>query len=215
MVFSDSSIRVLFGNEAAEDEDIVRLKQYYVKSNTYESMNSDLPLQILVGHKGTGKSALFSVLKAEQEANGIIVIKIQPDDILGLENDEDSFLGLIRAWKTGLSNIIFQKMMISLNAISDKNTWAKNVCTLALSLISKKASNWENEQIGDKNFVKLLKNSLFTNKKVTVLIDDLDRGWKNTSTDISRISALLNAVRDIGRDIRNVLFRIFFIYEKR
>ena len=60
--FDEDTIRKIFGHEAAEDEDIERLKGYYVKTDMYTAMKSSIPLYILVGHKGVGKSALFKVL---------------------------------------------------------------------------------------------------------------------------------------------------------
>ena len=62
LIFDEETIRMLFGHEAAEDETIDRLKAYYLKTNIYNSMKSNLPLLILVGHKGVGKSALLKVL---------------------------------------------------------------------------------------------------------------------------------------------------------
>jgi hypothetical protein len=59
--FTEQNIQTLFGNEAAENESIERLKEYYFKSPTYLQIVGDIPLRILVGHKGIGKSALFKV----------------------------------------------------------------------------------------------------------------------------------------------------------
>jgi len=63
--FSVEGIESLFGHEAAENEKPERLRQYYFKGKVYEAITADLPLRILVGHKGTGKSALFAVAQAE------------------------------------------------------------------------------------------------------------------------------------------------------
>jgi len=43
---------------------------------------------------------------------------------------------------------------------------------------------------------------------ITVYIDDLDRGWQGRREDIIRMSALLNAVRDLSNQNRNIRFRI-------
>jgi len=61
LTFDDSTNRKIFGHEAAEDEDILRLKEYYFKSKTYERLSADMPLRILIGHKGIGKSAMIVV----------------------------------------------------------------------------------------------------------------------------------------------------------
>lgn len=42
----------MFGAEAAEDEPEYRFRQYFISNKTYENLISDLPLRILIGHKG-------------------------------------------------------------------------------------------------------------------------------------------------------------------
>ena len=46
------------------------------------------------------------------------------------------------------------------------------------------------------------------NSSIYVYIDDLDRGWQGRKEDITRISALLNAVRDISTESRGIKFRV-------
>ena len=67
MVFDDETIQKLFGFEDAESESIERLKEYYFKKDTFDRVTAELPLRILVGHKGTGKSALFKVAISEKQ----------------------------------------------------------------------------------------------------------------------------------------------------
>ena len=57
--FTDENVAKLFGAEAAEDEPEDRFRQYFFYNQTYENLISQLPLRILVGHKGVGKSALL------------------------------------------------------------------------------------------------------------------------------------------------------------
>ena len=57
--FSDRKTRIkLFGDEDALKEDSQRLQQYYFKGIPYQQVISDDKLCILVGYKGTGKSAV-------------------------------------------------------------------------------------------------------------------------------------------------------------
>ena len=79
--FNEETIRAIFGHEAAEDETIERLKAYYLKTSVYSSMKSSIPLLILVGHKGVGKSALLKVLASEDSEESKIPITVQPNDI--------------------------------------------------------------------------------------------------------------------------------------
>lgn len=115
--FEEETIRAIFGHEAAEDEDIERLKRYYVKTDIYNAIKSSISLYILVGHKGVGKSALFKVLASEDEDNCNIAITIQPDDILNIKTNEEDFLKRIRDWKEGLAKIVFRELVLALNSL--------------------------------------------------------------------------------------------------
>lgn len=215
--FDEETIRAIFGHEAAEDEDIERLKRYYVKTETYNAIKSTIPLYILVGHKGVGKSALFKILETEDNEECNVAINIQPDDILEIGINEDDFLQKIRNWKEGLAKIIFRELILSLNGYSGNynnnkpmKEWINNVTTLIGNMFGKKLSELQNEYLDMPNaqIVALFKNALFKGKKVTVYLDDLDRGWKNSTGDIANLSAMLNAVRDLSRDTQNLKFRI-------
>lgn len=84
--------QALFGFEDAESESIDWLKEYHLKKDTYDRVAADLPVRILVGHKGTGKSALFKVAMSEEQEKGNLPILIKPDDIAELGKDNENFL---------------------------------------------------------------------------------------------------------------------------
>ena len=107
----DETIQRLFGHEAAENEDAERLRQYYFKSQVYDRITSRLPLRILVGHKGIGKSALFMVAMQEDREAETLAILIRPDDVLEISSDAKDFLRRIRDWKAGLLRIIYDKAL--------------------------------------------------------------------------------------------------------
>ncbi|WP_207388562.1 hypothetical protein [Azotobacter chroococcum] len=119
MKFTEENIAALFGHEAAEDEDIDRLKSYYLKGSIFEQVANELPIRILVGHKGIGKSALFHVAMAENAAAERLSLLIKPDDIVGIGDEETNFLKLIREWKTGITEIIAKKALVSFGLLRD------------------------------------------------------------------------------------------------
>ena len=82
--FTEENIQLLFGYDDAESEPIDRLREYYFKNETFVRMTSELPIKILVGFKGIGKSALIKVSIAENKEKGILPILIKPDDIAEL-----------------------------------------------------------------------------------------------------------------------------------
>jgi hypothetical protein len=111
LTFSASEINRLFGPEAAEDEDAGRLREYYFKGTTYADVTAELPLRILVGHKGIGKSALFKIAMLEDADRGLLPILIKPDDIAGLAKDSSDFLLTTFRLKISVANRLSQKCM--------------------------------------------------------------------------------------------------------
>ena len=217
VVFNEETIRSIFGHEAAEDETIDRLKTYYLKTNIYNSMKSQIPLLILVGHKGVGKSALLKVLSSEDAEEERVAISVQPNDIYDLDVSSSNFLEKIETWKNGLSNIIFNKLLLSISGMmlekqnngAFKN-WAERFNNVLSSILGKKLSDLQKDKISlsSTEFVMLLKNALFSERQIVVYLDDLDRGWENTQNDVKNLSAMLNAIRDLSRDMQNLRFRV-------
>jgi hypothetical protein len=55
---------------------------------------------------------------------------------------------------------------------------------------------------------KLFADRFLQTNSLTIYIDDLDRGWEGKSNDVKRISALLNALRDLSSDNAGLRFRV-------
>ena len=207
MKFTETEIQELFGHEAAEDEKLSRLRKYYFKTTTYEQVITDLPLRILVGHKGIGKSALFQVAIAEDKDAGRIAVLIRPDDVASLATDEPEFLTTVRTWKEGLLAIVSKKV---LESIGKYNPDVRG----GIKKFGGKAIEFLRESVRDTKYLDLnpaklrLRDSLLKNQPISIYIDDLDRGWQGRRNDVHRISAPLNSVRDLISDNRQMRFRI-------
>lgn len=203
--FTDEIIQAIFGHEAAENEDVSRLKDYYFKNNVYDSIISDIPLRILVGHKGIGKSALFTVGIAEDTEKGRLSVLIRPDDVTEIKTEQDDFLGSIRNWKLGLERIISEKVL-ELLKVNYKSTDFKygnlvnSIVEFAKPLLEK--------NVDIKPAQRKIVESYLKERQIRIYIDDLDRGWKADAHSISRLSALLNALRDLIRIHEGLQFKV-------
>ncbi len=207
--FSEENIHKLFGHEAAEDESFERLQSYYIKNKTHDKVMADLPIRILVGHKGIGKSALFKIAISEDEARGNLPILIKPDDIADLAHNSANFHHLIRDWKQGLIEIIASKVLLSFGQNEEK--FISRLSSFGGHLINfliETANTTLSDRIDINPSRAKIINSFLASKKVVVYLDDLDRGWQSRREDITRISALLNAVRDLSNDNPGLYFRI-------
>lgn len=207
--FTEENIARLFGAEAAEDEDFERLQSYYLKNKTHEKVTSNLPLRILVGHKGIGKSAIFTMALHEDAEANRLSIKIKPDDIDNIGKETEDFSEMIRAWKQGLVEIILDKICNNLGLITPDSDYSElinssgKILAFVKNLFKTQMSNYNTS-----GPAKLIIQKFLHDNRVIVYIDDMDRGWESRRNDIRRISALLNAVRDLSNENKGLQFRI-------
>src|SRR5690349_14274074 len=125
--FTEENIDRIFGKEAAEDEDPTRFVEYFIRGKTFQRVNVDLPLRILVGHKGVGKSALLKMCAIEDKNKNILTVQIQPHDVVRIyELGGNNFNQLIQVWKDGLRAIIFSKIVKSIGDNFDASFAEKN-----------------------------------------------------------------------------------------
>ncbi len=68
--------KIDLGKDEAEQDQ--RLHEYFLKTTSYKNALSGQKT-IVIGRKGSGKSAIFSLLQSELEKSGNLVIPITPD----------------------------------------------------------------------------------------------------------------------------------------
>jgi hypothetical protein len=202
--FNDEFLEQLLGAEDAENEKPERLKEYFFRNKAYDSLSSDLPIRIIVGHKGVGKSALLKMRYLEDLESGIVSLWIRPDDIKAIVTSSDGDLNsMIDKWKKGLLDLIFEKFVENIGrSHSDENN---SLTRHTLNALFDAARNYIKEntsKVVDAAGQAIIA-SYAKNEKIRIYIDDLDRGWQARPSDIVSVSALLNAIRDLcGSDNR-------------
>lgn len=206
--FSIESIESLFGHEAAENEKPGRLRQYYFKSHVYDAITADVPLRVLVGHKGTGKSALFAVAQAEDIDAGRVSLAVRPDDISGIQTAEEDFNSRILSWKIGLTRVIQSLVLNNLGVSSERLNQPINLAGKFLNTLKDVAKPYLQDKVSTDPFERAFAEHFLKTHSLTVYIDDLDRGWEGRRHDIKRISALLNALRDLSGANSGLRFRV-------
>jgi len=207
--FNDENIQALFGIEDAENENPERLKEYFFRNKAFENLVVGLPIRVLVGHKGVGKSALLKVAYMEDQTNNQLSVWVQPNDLRQIASGNNTEINsLIQEWKEGINFVILKKITesyLSDSTILDKLKVAPTIDYLISTtqdILSAQTNSWKNATT--KNTVE----RFLKNHDIVVYIDDLDRGWEARGKDIKRISALLNAIRDLVGHHRNVKFRL-------
>ncbi|TNB48043.1 hypothetical protein FF124_10710 [Martelella lutilitoris] len=207
-VFDDKTIANMFGAEDAENEAPERLKEYFFRNKAYESLKADLPIRILVGYKGVGKSALLKICNIEDIEDDMLSLWVRPNDIFGsVDTSASSFLQLIENWKSGLSTLIVRKALEGCEQYDEADAVNK-ITGGARHLISSLYSHFEKVLGTSSGDAKQVMQRFLKEKKIRIYLDDLDRGWEGRKEDIQNISALLNAIRDMAGEDRNIQFRV-------
>lgn len=206
--FSDETIYKIFGNEDAENERPERLKEYFFRNKAYDSLKADLPIRVLVGHKGVGKSALLKICHLEDSEEGVLSLWVRPNDVFGcVDTNATSFLGLIENWKIGLSTLIVRKALEGADQY-DEASKVEKITGGVRQLLSSLGKHFLNADPSMSLEARKLINTFKGNQRIRIYLDDLDRGWEARKEDIANISALLNAVRDMAGEDSRIQFRV-------
>lgn len=206
---TDDNIQKIFGIEDAENEHPERLKEFFFKNKAYDNLKSDLPIRILVGHKGVGKSALLKVAFLEDKEDGILTIWFRPGDLENVTKaGAESLNSMIETWKSCLMDMIFAAIMEQIAPSVEGSSYGPIKANVS-SLVTAVRNNITEKAGISKSEIELpwVQNFLRTGK-IRVYLDDLDRGWTATHADITRVSALLNAIRDLCGHENNLQFRL-------
>ncbi len=211
--FDDQTIERIFGAEDAENEEDKRFKEYFFFNRTYSNISIDMPIRILVGHKGIGKSALLRRAYLENEENSELAVWVKPNDLTAhiSGNEQLEFNQLIEHWKDGLLSAVALKAFNRLGPTGQNGNQQvrfKQLRSGASSLIQIIAE-YANKKISVSDAVtKNIVTNFLNTRKIFIYIDDIDRGWNASEGSIKNISALLNALRDLSGADRNLKFRI-------
>ena len=172
--------------------------------------SSSLPIRILVGHKGIGKVALLKRAHLHDKETGTLSVWLRPSELSSTFLQETSdFNKLVEHWKTGIVSAVSQQIISDLTgeavtqAVSDSiGSKAKTFIPIVIEHLRNKLNSIT--KTSDKAIVqKFLDHGI-----VNVYIDDIDRGWSASKSDIQNISALINAMRDISGDAHSIRFRL-------
>ncbi len=205
----DASTRsTLFGAEDAENETPDRFKQYFFVNRVYDDIRSDLPIRLIVGPKGVGKSAILKRSYLQDIEDEKPAIWLRPSDILPSDIDSKfDFNRRVRSWHNSIRQAIVEKLFSALvdDFSFDKSKYVKRggavvqlIHSIASDYIRSKSSKFDNLAL------EIIKDGEY----FSIYIDDIDRGWEAKEADVANISALLNAVRDFSGLEPGLRFRI-------
>ncbi|MCA3261027.1 MAG: hypothetical protein ING44_03730 [Telmatospirillum sp.] len=209
MKFDAGSVQELFGSFAAEHESPERFKDYFVTNKFFESFNADFPLRIVVGNKGSGKSAL---LRAAGDHDSSVPDRIRIPltvtelvELIGvLPNDP---LQAINRWKRVLATkaaaaLVVGKISETLaDELSGALTTVSNFVGHVVLALSNKAKVGSDIAVQAGLELNQVKSFVF-------YFDDLDKGWDGQLKGLVFVESLLNACFELSGRERNFKFKI-------
>ncbi len=223
------SDKSLFGNDAGEDESQEILNSYFIKNDDFDDFyDSNSRLSVVSARKGMGKSTLLSKLHFDlnnnEELGKPIVIRVTGNSLLGLgdfTNKDPAYLE--NYWKQIICkeinihignsiNYAFTSDEISMVEIAElEGIKSKNLIGGLVSRIKGKIPLLSVETVGfqPENLLHLLSNYLKDNsdKKIWVLVDDIDSKYIDTDDYQHRISSFFSAIRSLCHDVENLNIR--------
>ena len=209
--FDDATIERLLGADDAENEDPTRFKEYFFFNRTYDNLVADLPIRVLVGHKGIGKSALLRRAYLRNCEAQDLAIWLKPNDLASQMSvgEETPTNQLIAGWKTALLRAIVNEAVSCLTI--GKHHRADRSAVYATVLAAVDAITTSVIQFLKTNSAHVqsdLVTRYLENRRVYIYIDDIDRGWTASRGSSRNIAALLHALRDLAGSEKRLMFRI-------
>jgi len=195
-----ADLELLLGADAAEDELDERLAAYFLETATYHEVSRvTAKLRVIVGNKGTGKSAIFRMAARADTAASRLPIEVRPDDLADVAKGSLNYLQLVAAWKKGLAEVIIEKSLRALGEGDAKFLGRTKKATGQMLDVIVKALG--DEQKGFKLTAARAEaaRAFMTNRELVIYVDDLDRGWTGTAADATRYGAMFEAIRDLQR----------------
>ncbi|MGX7010173.1 P-loop ATPase, Sll1717 family [Pseudolactococcus chungangensis] len=204
MDFRNTDLKDLFGAVAAEDDELKNLEKYFFKNQLFRKAIGKDKLLILKGYKGTGKSALLTMVQDYFYAEKKVCLSIKPDDFPSIKLSNNDNLDLISSWKKDLNDLIIKK---AYETFLQEDKPQKKFFN-AINAINDIFNLPQYLNADTDGFKKKIAENFNKNREVYVFIDDLERGWNGDENSIHRISSLISALRDLSNSFKGLKFRV-------
>ena len=219
----------LFGNDAAEDEDLSVFQSYVLaRPELHDFTSPDRRICIARAYKGEGKSALLrlSAVSIEAASDNPIVVLASATSLAPELPATSDFSAWVRAWKAAIFNQLAAEVgatiglawsddAISLVEQSERQGFkAKNIVSVILSrfnLTQVKAGSFglsmAVKRLGTSNPEKVLQRWAKDGTRVWLFIDDVDLNFQNTAQQRLRVASFFIACREIVNAVEGLCLR--------
>lgn len=216
--------RMDFGNEAGDDADPEELSTYFVEQTTFNKfLTATNKILLATAKKGVGKSALlqwtaYNISRKDPDA---LVIKCRGADLVRSKFNLTSTLttpnDYIRDWMIRICALVNRHLALQLNVALTDDTITlvetaelegyktRNLVGCLLDRMEKILGKAQPRKLHTTDEIQLLKR--MKEKKVWIIIDDLDATYQNTDRESLELGTFFSACRYITQDMKGIFFR--------
>ena len=217
--------KIDFGNEAADDVDPEELSTYFVEQAAFNKFTQPRgKLAIAHARKGVGKSALLQWIayKVAKEDSDAFVIKCRGADLVRSRFNLTSPLkdpnDYIRDWMIRICAVVNRHLATKLRiALSDDRITlietaelegfkSRNFVGCLLDRLHNMIKGGGPVKLPSKDEIELMKR--VKDRRVWILIDDLDATFQNTPQECLALSTFFSACRYLLQDVKDLVIRV-------
>ena len=209
---SPQCVDELLGSVGADEENDSRLLEFYFKGTAYEQLRSPYAYHIVIGRKGTGKTALLRLVGLEDEAKGRLVVDMSFSRSAEVVNVPVDYNEAILFWKNMFERELVGalKRRVSLidlptSGFQNCDTWRDLSFVLQGALSNNPIAT--RKGIQDDVLVEMLLAAARMNQ-LTINIDNLDRAWQSDKRSMCALAALLDMFRELIAEYRGLRINV-------
>lgn len=215
--------RLLWGNEAADDEDPELLNSYFVTQSEWSDFfDFKRPLSIARARKGMGKSALIRECAFRLDSdNNHVAISIKGSDLVAQkEFSSKTPIEQIYDWQQRICSIINRHLGASIGVAfsDDKITLvesaelsgfkSRNLVGLLVDRLKGKLGPADLQKIAVADAKALLNRVTQSSSfQVILLVDDIDATFNNSPEECLRLSTFFSACREVASNFKGISIR--------
>ena len=198
--FSLENIPLIFGQDAAELEDLGRLKSFFIANDSYAQLRVAHPVALVVGQKGIGKTALLNMSAQADKEDKCPHVLLKGSEILRVSESDSRAAVAVEAFKEFVERSILDNLIAQ---VCEGTSEQLGMPPKAGSFISRLAlfatTVATNESASIKRNAAASLPWIYAGvKSFNVYIDDTDIEWNGSEVAAKTISNLIQACFNIA-----------------
>jgi hypothetical protein len=199
----------IFGDVDADAEEEAFFSSHFVSDFKYKMFASSDTFKLVVGNKGTGKTAFLRKFRSDQtQRSNVVTVNIDaPKLIHDMPDTATSGAAAIYKWRE------YFQIQAANHILSDRIEDITGLKRLMLDgvvngFVNRLAQLAQTKTASLSDEVLKLGKRIDENTQVVFIVDDLDKGWSGKEVELAFVRNLITAMYDVGLKDKSIAFRI-------